>query len=88
MTTHNIEIEGLPEGYKAIAITPIGNIDSSCSMSSILHLEKIPPRRIVLEETEEDNEMDGKFYKDQGFMQGKVLVVSQPKIWREVKEGE
>lgn len=52
----------------------------------LVQLPKTKPRRIVLEETGEDNVSDGKYYKDQGFMVGKVLVVSQPKIWRVVEE--
>lgn len=88
MTTHTIEIEGLPEGWEAKPIKlPNMLMGSGGELYAdvVITLQKTKPRRIVLEETEEDNVMDGRYWKDQGFAQGKVLVVSQPKIWR-IKE--
>ena len=59
-----IEIEGLPEGWKAVAYrVPKGNIEfvfienvvrkAKPQDKKCLIVEKIQPRRIVLEETEE-----------------------------------
>lgn len=98
---HEIEIEGLPEGWKAVAYRvpavheyifdqEAGIVVKSILRTPIIRLivEKIPPRRIVLEETEEDNQIDGGsgiFYL-QDFKD--IKLWNQPKIWREVKEGE
>ena len=60
---HEIEIEGLPEGWKAVAYrVPVDKIEhvltDDCEIIlannirfPCLIVEKIPPRRIVLEET-------------------------------------
>jgi hypothetical protein len=63
---HEIEIEGLPEGWRAVAWRRLKNGDhylndkgeivrNEALIIFALIVEKIKPRRIVLEETEEDN---------------------------------
>lgn len=97
---HEIEIPGLPEGWKAVAYrVPTDKIDyvltDDCEIIlannirfPCLIVEKIPPRRIVLEETEKDNfKYTNGFYANQVLGNG-IHIVDQPKIWREVKEGE
>ena len=96
---HEIEIEGLPEGWRAVAYRSgkctewavvNGHIVELQSDSLIEHLivEKIKPRRIVLEETEEIN-LGGCYtgpYNSQIFMDGSLVLKDQPKIWRVVEE--
>lgn len=101
MTKHEIEIPELPEGWKAVAYRvpavheyifdqEAGIVVKSILRTPIIRLivEKIPPRRIVLEETEKDNfKYTNGFYANQVLGNG-IHIVDQPKIWREVKEGE
>lgn len=98
---HEIEIPDLPEGWKAVAYGKVvwgewylteRGIVRRCECTGMqypaLIVEKIQPRRIVLEETEEDNQIDGHsgiFYL-QDFKD--IKLWNQPKIWREVKESE
>jgi len=99
MTKQTIEVE-LPEGWKAITYrvpvkgeyvinsgqikqAPIGMI------GCWLIVEKIQPRRIVLEETNEINEQyKSGFYATQTItFKGGVINISDMKnLWREVKE--
>ena len=83
MKTHKIHIEGLPEGWKPVSITTLGNIDSCNTIGALIHLEKIKPRRIVLEETDTDNFITGGIFHIQ-YVAG-VELWNEPKIWREVK---
>lgn len=95
---YEIEIEGLPEGWKPVACrVPMigepcfedGNIFvAKASISPCLIVEKIKPRRIVLEETEElsDPEWTGQIWvimKDGNIAE---IRVRSDKVWREVKE--
>ena len=87
-----IEIEGLPEGWKAIAYrVPKGNIEfvfienvirkAKPQDKKCLIIEKIQPRRIVLEETEE------KYLGCQTLhIDGTEIMIMTNKTWREVKE--
>ena len=95
---HEIEIEGLPEGWRAVAYRrPVfgeyyfynDDIQQGRTGSGqFLIVEKIKPRRIVIEETGEDNiRYTSGHYANQCISRG-VYVADQPKIWREVKEGE
>ena len=56
---YEIEIEGLPEGWKPVKLKvgTHGNVAQEIHyVESVLIIEKIQPRRIVLEETEEFHE--------------------------------
>lgn len=94
MTQQTIEIEGLPEGWKAVSYRrPIGNIEYVFIDGEIrqakptdgvcLIVEKIQPRRIVLEETGEVCDMMVSYYIQ---TDGLSMQVSSNKIWKEVKE--
>lgn len=98
MTTekkHTINIPGLPGGWRAVAYRrPIsgeyyfyndGIQQGKTGSGQFLIVEKIKPRRVVLEETEEANIPSGTTYEPQWF--GSVCMVNQPKIWR-IVEGE
>lgn len=92
MKTQTIEIEGLPEGWKAVAYrVPKGNIEfvfienvvreAKPQDKKCLIVEKIQPRRIVLEETEE------KYLGCQTLhIDGTEIMIMTNKTWREVKE--
>lgn len=92
---HEIEIPGLPGGWRAVAYRrPIsgeyyfyndGIQQGKTGSGQFLIVEKINPRRVVLEETEEANIPSGTTYEPQWF--GSVCMVNQPKIWR-IVEGE
>ena len=87
-----IEVEGLPEGWKAVAYrVPKGNIEfvfienvirkAKPQDKKCLIIEKIQPRRIVLEETEE------KYLGCQTLhIDGTEIMIMTNKTWREVKE--
>lgn len=95
---YEIEIEGLPEGWKPVAyrhanhesIFECGKV-VKCTKSKYpcLIVEKIKTRRIVLEETEEVNKKIEKqdIYNTQ-YLANKLSLFNQPKIWREVTENE
>ena len=98
MTTeqkHTINIPGLPGGWRAVAYRrPIsgeyyfyndGIQQGKTGSGQFLIVEKIKPRRVVLEETDEANIPSGTTYEPQWF--GSVCMVNQPKIWR-IVEGE
>ena len=96
MTKQTIEVEGLPEGWKAVAfrkpiagenyIEATGNMGiapASCSLQPRLIVEKIQPRRIVLEETDKDSNPS----EWQRFEIGnKSILIECDKILRQVKE--
>ena len=87
-----IEVEGLPQGWKAVAYRrPIGNIEYVFIDGEIrqakptdgvcLIVEKIQPRRVVLEETEE------KYLGNQIIEIDDIEIsILTSKLWREVKE--
>mgnify|MGYP003409038914 CR=1 FL=1 len=83
-----IEIEGLPEGWKPLKVKISCNISNDVSVmqcAARVDLERIKPRRIVLEETEEVNAtLPGLTYEPQWF--GSICLVNLPKIWRLVEE--
>ena len=83
-----IEVEGLPEGWKAVGmlVDPdqynkyVGD-DGFLYWEAKIKLEKIQPRRIVLEETEE------KYLGCQTLhIDGTEIMIMTNKTWREVKE--
>ena len=97
-----IEVEGLPEGWKAVAYrVPKGNIEfvfienvvreAKPQDKKCLIVEKIQPRRIVLEETNEERRICyGEWYESQ---EGKLMrwpyggkTDGKHRVWREVKE--
>lgn len=98
MTKHTIEIEGLPEGWEAVAYrVAVPNIEYTvtddmepmlCQMEinyPTLIVQKTKPRRVVLEETDADNiRYTSGFYANQVITAG-IYVADQPKIWR-IKE--
>jgi len=86
MTTHTVDIEGLPEGWEVNTI----EIDAKQfpgppfnTVSATVHLRKTKPSRIVLEET--DEETDPLLYQPIKIDGLCVLMVAHNKIWR-VKE--
>jgi hypothetical protein len=101
MTKQTIEVEGLPEGWKAVAFRlPVtgefyvsvgGEVITACRCSEQprLIVEKIQPRRIVLEETTELNEKyQSGFYATRliAFKDGSINLYDMKYLWREVKE--
>lgn len=103
-TKHEIEIPDLPEGWRAVAyraarrgidhVLRNGQItiyNGSSDAVDLLIVEKIKPRRIVLEETDEIRRVNnGEYYYHNGY----ALCWPSPsptdleyKIWR-VVEGE
>lgn len=98
MTTeqkHEIEIPGLPKGYRAVAYR-IGVIDECCfdpktgeilklflaTDIPVLIVEKLQPRRIVLEETEEGQPPN----ESQWLLGHKIGMFNLEKKWRVVEE--
>lgn len=102
MTKHTTKIEGLPEGWEPVAyrrpqrgehyIERNANVclaPYDC-LDSFLILERIKPRRIVLEETNETRKAKpGEYYEFQGlhFNNNDYETMGAYNIWREV-EGE
>jgi len=96
MTTHTIDIEGLPEGWEVKRIgVPVdtecyvANGDVVSFMAGVtvpvvrIIVQKSKPRRIVLEET--DEKTDPLLYQPIKIEGLCVLMVAHNKIWR-VKE--
>lgn len=99
---HEIEIPELPKGWKAVAYRrPIMNVDYIllggdvilCDFNSIfeyLIIEKIPPRRVVLEETDEVRRPKYGEYFREGLVDSKVELCTSHnyehavRIWREI----
>ncbi len=91
---HLIDIPGLPEGYRAVAYRrPVfgeyyfyndGIQQGRTGSGQFLIVEKIKPRRIVLEETGEDT--DPLLYQPIKIDGLCVLMVMHNKIWRVVEE--
>ena len=99
---HTIEIEGLPEGWEPVAFRKpligekmfqngeIHKCNCEAKISSII-VKKKQPRRIVLEETDEDNQTGCGELMDQILCcHDDILIrLSEPKkYWREVKEND
>ena len=87
-----IEVEGLPEGWKAVAYrVPKGNIEfvfienvvreAKPQDKKCLIIEKIKPHRVVLEKTEEKHLGCQTLYIDDT-----EFMIMTDKVWREVKE--
>lgn len=91
-TKQTIEVEGLPEGCEAVSVMFEPNYfnkytgdDGYIYFEAKVKVKKIKPRRIVLEETGEDNiKVVGEWYR-QCFSNG-VILQGQAKLWKEVKE--
>lgn len=93
MTTYNIEIEGLPDGWKPVAYripknrekvfiqARITTVPDDNAIFPCLIIEKIQPRRIVLEETDQNVPVGSMV----PVSDCPVLVMCTDKIWR-VKE--
>lgn len=98
MKTQTIEVEGLPEGWKAVAYRrPMvgeyylhngqAKYCESLHSSEWLIIQKIQPRRIVLEETEEENQRYASGLRETQFLaNGDVRLHNLKYKWREVKE--
>ena len=90
MATQTIEVEGLPEGWKAVEIRVdpdqynkyVGD-DGCLYWEAKIKMEKIQPRRIVLEETEDKHLGCQTLYIDDT-----EFMIMTNKIWREVKEND
>ena len=85
---HTIEIEGLPEGYevKNIKVTEKQPWDNG-SIAALIYVKKKQPRRIVLEETSEENHLyeSGQYA---AFSAGKFVISGVRNKWREAKEND
>lgn len=93
-TKHEIEIPDLPEGWQAVAFreprlgehylsdinTVIRSNFNNCGESNLI-VEKIKPRSIKLEETEEDSIGNQEIY-----ISGTLISIKTSKIWRVVEE--
>lgn len=88
LTVYEIPIEGLPEGWRAVAYrVPKGNIEfvfienvvreAKPQDKKCLIVEKIQPRRIVLEETEQTHP---------NHHDDLIWTYMNNKWWREIKE--
>lgn len=97
MTQHTIEIEGLPEGWEVESVNVSGinfnNERTSMKVPVIAHIQKIQPRRIVLEETEEVRPVGyQEFYSTSNgtLVQWQLACKTDEayKIWRVVEEVE
>ena len=98
MTEQTIDVTGLPEGWKAVAHRkPLKEEyilygDEICKPKGLMNrpwliVEKIQPRRIVLEETYEDNSRyTSGLHETQFLANGDVRLHNLKKKWREVKE--
>ena len=100
-TKHKIEIPGLPEGWKPVAYRPVkpgeyiahtGGVEQSLTgaMASYLVVEKIKPKRVILEATGEIRQPEAGEYVQHN---GNFCLCRKPErwgceheIWREVKE--
>ena len=104
-TKHEIEIPDLPEGWRAVAyraarrgidhVLRNGQVTVYRGFSDavdLLIVEKIKPRRVVLEETDETREaIFGEYFFSPDNMKVTVWSYSDPsngkhKIWRVVEE--
>ncbi len=102
MTEQTIDVTGLPEGWKAVAYRVptngetcwhqnFGIYTATVSLTQCFIVEKIQPRRIVLEETNEERRICyGEWYESQ---EGKLMrwpyggkTDGKHRVWREVKE--
>ena len=102
MTEQTIDVTGLPEGWKAVAYRVptngetcwhqnFGIYTATVSLTQCFIVEKIKPRRIVLEETNEERRICyGEWYESQ---EGKLMrwpyggkTDGKHRVWREVKE--
>ena len=88
---HEIDIEGLPEGYEVERIIIEPSHEYLLSKRGEVILRKTQRRQIVLEETEEVRKAKhGEYYWYEGLHCHNVHGETTGKyvIWREVKEGE
>jgi hypothetical protein len=101
MTEQTIEVEGFPEGWKAVAFRkPLSDseyvlIDGEARLAIFVNryyehliIEKIKPREIRLVETKEENSKIGIHYQNQIFLSGKLCLDGQNKVWKEVKSDD
>jgi len=85
-----IEVEGLPEGYRAIKVVLTNKADKLSPVCATVYIEKNQPRRIVLEDTGEVRKPEiGEYIQNNG----NFCKCHKPErwgyehqIWREVKE--
>lgn len=95
---HTIEIEGLPEGWEPVAYRAPKRHEKYYKDGTIrsaavdlqwpeIVIKKKQPRRIVLEETEEENHLyeSGQYA---AFSAGEFMISGVRNKWREVKETE
>lgn len=83
MKTQTIEVEGLSNDVRITKIRYVSHHGVG-AVNWVVETEKIQPRRIVLEETEE---IDKDIEAVQHFNFGNTIInINSPKIWREVKE--
>ena len=89
---HTIEIEGLPEGQEIEKCDIKGDISSNDAsfkyINAVIKItKKQQRRRIVLEETDEENHLyeSGQYA---AFSAGKFVISGVRNKWREVKEND
>ena len=88
---HTIEIEGLPEGWEIEKCDIKGDISSNDAsfkyINAVIRITKKQPRRIVLEETDEENHLyeSGQYA---AFSAGKFVISGVRNKWREVNEND
>lgn len=90
MTAQTIEVEGLPEGYKVIDAHVTSSIKGTNSNGTTqvfasITVEKIQPRRIVLEEDINDNR-NPSTAQTLTLSSGRIMHIFCPYAVREVKE--
>lgn len=95
MTKHEIEIPDLPDGWRPVAyrnantgefVIGSGGVEQvrgsiTKTITRYLIVEKIKPRSIKLEETEEDSIGNQEIY-----ISGTLISIKTSKIWRVVEE--
>lgn len=82
---HEIEIKGLPEGFELTKIKITNPIDKISPVCALAYIQKIKPRRIVLEETDTPDNSSG---CKSMTVNGISITICGNKIWSEVKECE
>lgn len=83
---HTIDIEGLPEGYniESVKITHSNVMDGGV-MLAVVNVKKKQPRRIVLEETSEENHLyeSGQYAS---FSVGEFVITGTRNKWRIIED--
>jgi len=91
MTTQTIEVKGLPGGMIAHSVKVI-ELDSGdseqCTYNAQVIAKRVKPRRIVLEETDEENHRYASGTYATYSVSRSMLIGGTKMKWREVKEND